>query len=51
MYNQIEHNDNYSDTSGSLWQNMNKNMNNRNGANDTINDSLSFKNKSNILEN
>ena len=45
MYNLIEYSDNYSDTSGSLWQfkRYEQNMNNGNAANVTTADSLSFK--------
>ena len=45
MYNLIECSDNYSDTLGNLWQfkRNEQNMNNRNPANVTISDSLSFK--------
>ena len=45
IYNLIEHSDNYSDTSGSLWQfkRDEQNMNNGNPANVTTDDSSSFK--------
>ena len=48
IYNLIEYNDNYSDTSGSLWQfkRGEQNMNNRNAANVTTDYSSSFKYKS-----
>ena len=44
MYNLIEYSDNYSDTSGSLWQfkRNEQNMNNGNPANVTIPDLSSF---------
>ena len=47
MYNLIEYSDNYSDTSGSLWQfkRVEQNMNNGNPANFTTADSTSFKYK------
>ena len=53
MYNLMECSDNYSDKSGSLWQfkRDKKNMNNRNPANVTTNDSSSCTRKSNILGN
>ena len=45
IYNLIEYSDNYSDTSGSLWQfkRDKQNMNNGNPANVTTDDSSSFK--------
>ena len=45
MYNLIEYSDNYSDTSGSLWQfkRDEQNMKNGNPANFTTADSSSFK--------
>ena len=45
MYNLIEYSDNYSDTSGRLWQfkRDEQNMNNGNPANVTTDDSSSFK--------
>ena len=53
MYNLIEYSDNYSDTSGSLWQfkRGEQNMNNGNHNNISTADSVSFKYKSTILEN
>ena len=54
MYNLIEYSDNYSDTSGSLWQFKRdyQNMNNTgNPADVTTADSSSFEYKSNILGN
>ena len=52
MYNLIEHSDNYSDTSGSLWQfeRDEQNMNNGNPADVTTNNSTSFKYKSIFFE-
>ena len=49
----IEYSDNYSNTSGSLWQfkRDDQNMNNVNPADVTTNDSTSFKYKSSILGN
>ena len=51
MYNLIEYSDNYSDTSGSLWQfkRVEQNMNNGNPANFTTADSTSFKYKSSFF--
>ena len=51
MYNLIEYSDNYSDTSGSLWQfkRVAQNMNNGNPANFTTADSTSFKYKSSFF--
>ena len=51
MYNLIEYSNNYSDTSGSLWQfkTDEQNMNNGNPANVTTADSSSFKYKSSFL--
>ena len=43
MYNLIEHSDNYSKTSGSLWQYY------RHGPNDNLTDSESFKSKIKIM--
>ena len=53
MYNLIECSDNYSSTSGSLWQfkRGEQNMNNGNPDNVSTADSVSFKYKSTILEN
>ena len=53
MYNLIEYSDNYSDTSGSLWQFKwdEQNMNNGNPVDVTTADSTSFEHKSNILGN
>ena len=45
MYNSIEYSDNYSKTSGSLWQYY------RNGPNNNLADSESFKSKIKITEN
>ena len=52
MYNLIEYNHNYSDTSGSLWQfkRDEQNMDNENPANVTIADSTSFKYKSSLIK-
>ena len=52
MYNFIEYSDNYSETSGSLWQYKRdeQNMNNNNIANVTTADSSSFKYKSGLLK-
>ena len=49
----IEYSDNYSNTSGSLWQfkRDDQNMNNGNPADVTTDDSTSFKYKSSILGN
>ena len=52
MYNLIEYSNNYSDTSGSLWQfkRDKQNMNNGNPANVTTDDSSSFKYKSSFFK-
>ena len=52
VYNLIEHSDNYSDISGSLWQfkRDEQNMNNGNPANVTTDDSSSFKYKSSFFK-
>ena len=52
MYNLIEYSDNYSDTSGSLWQfkRDKQNMKNGNPVNVTTDDSSSFKYKSSFIE-
>ena len=52
MCNLIEYSDNYSDTSGSLWQfkRDKQNMNNGNPANVTTADSTSFKYKSSFFK-
>ena len=52
MYNLIEYSDNYSDTSGRLWQfkRDEQNMNNGNPANVTTDDSSSFKYKSSFFK-
>ena len=52
MYNLIEYSNNYSDTSGSLWQfkRDKQNMNSGNPANVTIDDSTSFKYKSSFFK-
>ena len=52
MYNLIEYSDNYSDTSGSLWQfkRDKQNMNNGNPANVTTDDLSSFKYKSSFFK-
>ena len=52
MYNLIELTDNYSETSGSLWQfkRDEQNMNNGNPANATTDDSTSFKYKSSFFK-
>ena len=52
MYNLIEYGDNYSDTSGSLWQfkRDEQNMNDGDPANITANDSSSFKYKSSLFK-
>ena len=52
MYNLIEYSDNYSDTSGSLWQfkRDEQNMNNGNPANVTTANSSSFKYKSSFFK-
>ena len=52
MYNLIEYSDNYSDTSGRLWQfeRDEENMNNENAANVTTTDSSSFKYKSSFIK-
>ena len=51
MYNLIEYSNNYSDTSGILWQfkRDKQNMNNGNPVNVTTNDSSSFKYKSSLI--
>ena len=51
MYNLIEYSNNYSDTSGILWQfkRDKQNMNNGNPVNVTTNDSSSFKHKSSLI--
>ena len=53
MYNLTEYRDNYSDTSGRLWQlkRDEQNMNNGNPANVTTADSSYFKYKSSVLTN
>ena len=50
MYNLVEYSDNYSNTSGSLWQfkRDEQNMNNGNPTNVTTVDSSSFKYKSSL---
>ena len=50
MYNLIEYSDNYSDTSGSLWQfkRDEQNVNNENPFNNTTDGSSSFKGKSSL---
>ena len=50
-YNLIEYSNNYSDTSGSLWQfkRDEENMNNGNPANVATDDSISFKYKSSFF--
>ena len=52
MYDLIEYSNNYSDTSGSLWQfkRDEQNMNNGNPANVTKDDSTSFKYKSSFFK-
>ena len=52
MYSLIEYSDNYSDTSGSLWQfkRDEQNMNNGNPANVTTTNSSSFKYKSSLIK-
>ena len=52
MYNLFEYNDNYADTSGTLWQfkRNEQNMNNGNPADVTTDDSTSLKYKSSLLE-
>ena len=52
MYNLIEYSNNYSNTSGSLWQfkRDKQNMNSGNPANVTIDDSTSFKYKSSFFK-
>ena len=52
MYNLTECSDNYSDTSGTLWQfkSGEQNMDNGNPANVTIDDSTSFKYKSSFFK-
>ena len=51
MYNLIEYSDNYSDTSGSLWQfkRDEENMKNGNPVNLTTDGSSSFKYKSSFI--
>ena len=49
MYNLIEYSDNYSDTSGSLWQ-FKRNEGLANNADLSIDSSQSFKYKSTLLE-
>ena len=51
MYNLTEYSDNYADTSRSLWKfrRTEQNMNNRNLADVTTNDSTSFKYKSSFI--
>ena len=52
MYNLTEYSDNYSDTSGGLWQfkRDEQNMNNGNPANFTTDDSSSLKYKSSFFK-
>ena len=52
MYNLIEYSNNYSDTSGRLWQfkRNEQNMNNRNPVDVTAADSSSFKHKSSFFK-
>ena len=50
MYNLIEYSDNYSGTSGSLWQFKKDQLNVTNAANVTTENSSSFKCKSSALE-
>ena len=52
MYNLVEYSDNYSNTSGSLWQfkRDEQNMNNGNPTNVTTVDSSSFKYKSSFIK-
>ena len=52
IYNLIEYSDNYSDTTGSLWQfkRDKQNMNNWNPANVTTADSSSFEYKSSFIK-
>ena len=53
MYNFIEYSNNYSDTSGSLWQLKKDEFSMKNAENPisvSINNSLSFKHKASILE-
>ena len=47
MYNLIEYSDNYSDTSGSLWQFKRDEIEGNNNL--TVHNSSSFKYKSNII--
>ena len=49
MYNLIEYSDNYSDTSGSLWQFKRDEIEGNNDL--TVDNSSSFKNKLNIIGN
>ena len=49
MYNLIEYSDNYSDTSGSLWNVKRDEIEENNNL--TVDDSSSFKYKSNIIDN
>ena len=49
MYNLIEYSDNYSDTSGSLWQFKRDEIEENNNL--TVDNSSSFKYKSNIIGN
>ena len=52
MYNLIEYSDNYSDTSGSLWQfkrDEQQKENNRNISNVSTDNTSSFKYKSNFI--
>ena len=49
MYNLIEYSDNYSDTSGSLWNVKRDEIEENNNL--TADDSSSFKYKSNIIDN
>ena len=53
MYNLLEYSDNYADSSGGLHQfkRVEINMNNRNLANVTTDDSIYFKYKSSVLRN
>ena len=53
LYNLLEYSDNYADSSGSLYhlKSDEQNMNNRNIADITTDDSTSFKYKSSILGN
>ena len=49
MYNLIEYSDNYSDTSGSLWQFKRDEIEENNNL--TVDNLLSFKYKSNVIVN